>query len=90
MKKALLIIGIIGALLSFGVVVVSFGLHLMNPRNININEAMYGIVPGSICCALFFILAVVGLLMMVLMKNPDEPGESSSRSRRHSRDDDDE
>ena len=84
MKKAVLIVGIIGVVLSLGVVGVSFGLHLMNPRNISIDEAMLGIVPGSLCCSLSFLIAGVGLVLVLMPAR----GESPKHKRREEDDED--
>jgi hypothetical protein len=90
MKKALLIIGIVGMLLSIAVVGVSFVLFLTNRPRISLQESMFGIVPGLICCFLFLVLAVTGLLMMVLMKPKDEAEGASSRRKRRASDEEEE
>ena len=77
MNKALLIVGILGAVLSLCVVGVSFGLHLMNPRNISLEEAMMGVVPGGLCCSLFFVLAVVGLILVLVTPKRDAMDDQS-------------
>jgi hypothetical protein len=88
MKKALLIIGVIGMLLSMAVVGVSFVLFLTNRPRISLEESMFGIVPGSICCFLFLVLAVTGLLMMVLMKPAEESDGTPTRRKRRVSDED--
>jgi hypothetical protein len=78
MKKAVLIIGIVLTVLSFCVFSVSLSLPIINAPRARWDEAMWGIIPGGLCCSLSFVIAVVGLVLVIM----DKPQASKKKSKK--------
>ena len=63
-----LIVGLVGALLGGGVLVVSLLLPALTDGRTSWDEALLGIIPGAIVLALSLALAVAGLVVMLVKR----------------------
>lgn len=69
MKKVglvVMILGLAGALLGGGVLLVSLLLPALTDGRTSWEEALLGIIPGAIVLVLSFVLAVAGLIVMMV------------------------
>lgn len=69
MKKiglVVLILGLVGAFLGGGTLLVSLLLPALTDGRTSWDEAMFGIIPGVIVLALSVVIAVAGLVMMLV------------------------
>ena len=66
-SRIVLILGIVGILLGGGILIVSALLPVITDGRTSWEEALLGIIPGTVVLIGSFILAVVGLIL-VLMK----------------------
>jgi hypothetical protein len=60
-----LILGLVGALLGGGTLLVSLLLPALTDGRTSWDEALFGIIPGAIVLAFSFIIAAVGLVVML-------------------------
>ncbi len=72
MRKASLILGIIGILIGGAVLLISLLLPSMT-RGVSMSEAMVGVVAGILILVVSFILAVVGLILVLTKKKSNSP-----------------
>ncbi len=72
MRKASLILGILGILLGGGIALISLLLPSMT-RGVSMSEAMVGVVAGILILVVSFILAVVGLILVLTKKKSNSP-----------------
>jgi hypothetical protein len=63
----ILILGVVGALLGGGVLLVSLLLPSLTDGRTSWDEAMFGIIPGAIALIVSFV-AVAGLVMMIVKR----------------------
>ncbi len=70
MRLAVLIAGLVGLVLSLGVLLVSLLLPIVNGPRTSWAEAAWGIVPGAICAFVCFVITVVGLVLMLIAPKP--------------------
>ena len=61
-----LILGLIGAFLGGGTLLVSLLLPALTDGRTSWDEAMFGIIPGAIVLIFSFVIAVVGLIVMLM------------------------
>ena len=61
-----LILGLVGALLGGGTLLVSLLLPVLTNGRTSWDEAMFGIIPGAIVLVLSFVMAAAGLVVMLL------------------------
>jgi len=66
MRLAVLIVGIVLFLLSLCAVGISVSMPIINGPRASWNEAMMGIIPGSICSVLSLLIAIVGLVLVLM------------------------
>jgi hypothetical protein len=62
----ILILGLIGAFLGGGTLLVSLLLPALTDGRTSWDEAMFGIIPGVIVLIFSFVIAVVGLVVMLM------------------------
>jgi Na+-transporting NADH:ubiquinone oxidoreductase subunit NqrD len=60
-----LILGLVGALLGGGTLLVSLLLPALTDGRTSWDEALFGIIPGALVLAFSFVVAVVGLFVML-------------------------
>jgi hypothetical protein len=60
-----LILGLVGALLGGGTLLVSLLLPALTDGRTSWDEALLGIIPGAIVLVLSFLMAAVGLVVMI-------------------------
>lgn len=63
--KILLVLGILGVLLGFGVTGVSLALPALTNGRTSWEEAMLGIIPGLLVLFISFLMFVVGLVLVI-------------------------
>jgi hypothetical protein len=73
MKKAMLIVGILGAAL--GALISVFFLILPAFSHTSGNEAMPGILGGCCCSLVFLVMAIVGLVLVLKARKAAEAGQ---------------
>ena len=61
----ILVLGILGVLLGLLVTGISVALPIINGPRTSWNEAMLGIIPGSIVLVLSFFVLVIGLIFVI-------------------------
>jgi Na+-transporting NADH:ubiquinone oxidoreductase subunit NqrB len=66
--KIILAIGVLGILLGMLVTGISVALPIVNGPHTSWDEAMLGIIPGSIVLFLSFFVFVIGLAMVVVKR----------------------
>ena len=72
MRKASLILGVIGILIGGAVLLISLLLPSMT-RGVSMSEAMVGVIAGALILVVSFILAVVGLILVLTKKKSNPP-----------------
>ena len=63
-----LILGLLGALLGGGVLLVSLLLPSLTDGRTSWDEAMLGIIPGALLLAISFVVALAGVVVLVLKR----------------------
>ncbi|MEJ7846895.1 MAG: hypothetical protein WKF92_02275 [Pyrinomonadaceae bacterium] len=63
--KIVLVLGILGVLLGVLVTGISVALPIVNGPNTSWEEAMYGIIPGSVVLVLSFPIFLLGLIFVL-------------------------
>jgi Na+-transporting NADH:ubiquinone oxidoreductase subunit NqrB len=66
--KIILVLGVLGVLLGVLVTGVSVALPIVNGPNTSWDEAMLGIIPGSIVLVLSFFVFLLGLIMVIVKR----------------------
>ncbi len=66
--KIILVLGILGVLLGVLVTGVSVALPIVNGPHTSWDEAMLGIIPGSIVLVLSFFVFLLGLIMVIVKR----------------------
>jgi Na+-transporting NADH:ubiquinone oxidoreductase subunit NqrB len=66
--KIVLVLGILGVLLGLAVTGVSVALPIVNGPATSWDEAMLGIIPGSIVLVLSFFVFLFGLIMVIVKR----------------------
>ncbi len=68
MGKVALILGVIGTVVGGGVLLVSVLLPPLTDGRTSWEEAMFGIIPGTVVLLCSFALALVGLIAMLMKR----------------------
>ena len=63
--KIVMILGVLGTLLGFLVVIVSFALVPLTNGRTSMSEAMLGIIPGLIVGMISFFIFLIGLILVI-------------------------
>ncbi len=63
-----LILGLVGALLGGGVLLVSLLLPALTDGRTSWDEALFGIIPGALFLVASLVLAAVGLVLMIVQR----------------------
>ena len=63
--KIILLLGVLGLLLGLLVTAVSVALPIVNGPHTSWDEAMLGIIPGSLVLVFSFFVAVIGLIFVI-------------------------
>lgn len=63
-----LIVGLIGALLGGGILVISLLLPTLTEGRTSWDEALLGVIPGALVLGISFVIAVAGLVVMLLKR----------------------
>jgi Na+-transporting NADH:ubiquinone oxidoreductase subunit NqrB len=66
--KIILVLGVLGVLLGVLVTGVSVALPIVNGPHTSWDEAMLGIIPGSIVLVLSFFVFLLGLIMVIVKR----------------------
>lgn len=64
--KIVLVLGILGLLLGIAVTGISLALPILTDGRTSWEEAMLGIIPGTLVLFISFILAVIGLIVVII------------------------
>lgn len=73
MRKIPLILGILGMLLGGLIAAVAFILYATQGGRVSFDEAMYGVVPGSILAFLSFLLTIIGVVVVMKGRKQTPP-----------------
>lgn len=63
-----LIVGLLGALLGGGILVISLLLPTLTEGRTSWDEALLGVIPGALVLGISFVIAVAGLVVMLLKR----------------------
>ena len=66
MRIAVLILGILGVLLGFIIIGVSFALPEITSNKVDFEEAMIGVAAGGVVIVFSFLLAILGVILVVM------------------------
>lgn len=68
-----LVLGLVGALLGGGVLLVSLLLPVLTDGRTSWDEAMLGIIPGALLLTISFVVAAAGLVVMLVKRGKKAP-----------------
>jgi len=71
--KIVLVLGILGVLLGFAVTGISVALPIVNGPHTSWEEAMYGIIPGSLFLVFSFFVFLIGLIFVIKNRKKKAP-----------------
>lgn len=73
LAKVVIVLGVLGVLLGFGVAVVSALLPELTSGRVNWEEAALGIIPGVLVLLVSFFILVIGVVLLVVGKRKKQP-----------------
>jgi len=74
--KIVLVLGILGVLLGLAVTGVSVALPIVNGPRTSWEEAMYGIIPGSVVLVISFFIFLIGLIFVLKNRKKRSPNNA--------------
>ena len=77
--KVVLVLGILGMLLGLAVTGISVALPIINGPRTSWEEAMYGIIPGSLFLVFSFFVFLVGLIFVIKNRKKKLPATSAGQ-----------